>query len=1034
MKYFKFVVSVSAAMALSACGGGDSGGKETSTALQCGEPQWQISSQTPFEGLTVTDIDQDALAALTDEAQDTYILATETDSDLTEGSGVVVPLTSIDLSSKTISSTVPTTQRIAFTGAEMDLQLVAGDVTCDGPTITVNAIPKSVDPDATLSSLTDDLGELLLQKASIYGYTNLDELRDARDQFLDGTRIPNTGELPILLALDGYEEVTSTFGTDLSEEDKAILASVLEHIEYPQSVEERREAIADLNNTDGILPQINQPSFTIDTVSAQSSTQKQTSYSTLKQGRSEDTVTAQNSVCAAIRGESVDISSAAQLSYFMRRQKELEESLSGLTQFSREALLATTPVIGVASGGSAAAIGGMVYVEQTLTRLEAGTLPSRFGFQSLSFGLTPGKEIPEDYEQAGKQAEWNNAEVDARSRGFNLTGAALDGLSQVIGVGRWAKGLAANKGIVGTVQGFQGDLIQNEVFSEVKNISEDAECLEIPPQVWEDIDVTDRQWSEAKISQGQSLTLTDAGDNDRNLNLQELGVSSLRLEIKPEPFGGNTIGHAAFIDVVPLKLIPQPGFLRITNLGTTKTLEVALSDSEAPGEPLSAQKVSGDGFIDTQPSFIDITTGHQFNVTTPLQQEGYPMVVQVKRTSPLTGEDRTARITLGTSEDISLTPQSACLESGEIQTFTATVEGADADTSLTWTVDAGSLNEQGFTMPTEEAIYTPPTGSGSATVRVALASDSSVSDSADITYGQCTSELAMHGDYNAKATVPGKGSDENPDDGLTTGPLLPDEPNLPATYWLDRTEETTSLLNVSEAASALANSAVLFQSSIDGTATFELDLLNGSTTCVQETLSDGSFGDVKCGTAEADADWTAKYYLEITEPVTYQFDFEMQCIQTGKGWAQAWIIPTIFRYVGGEDGDGEAIPPNGPTGELASGNFININIDDAMPSSTTTSFDPTQGPINVCKDTLDPVVVSKTFEFGGAVDPNDPDLIILSIMLGQAAVGIDNYDEESTLRPEAVGPISTEGVEEPLGTNDGSASVRIEMRLSEQSP
>lgn len=1029
------IACIATSITLSGCGGSGGGSETASTQpLQCGSPQWNITTQSPFDNFTVENIGEDALAALQDESQSAYILATESNATTTEGSGIVVPFKSIDSTAGSVTSYIPTTQRIAYTGASMDLQLIAGDVTCDGPTVDVEPITRSVDPIRTVSSLIDNYRLLLEEKAELYGYSDLAELRSARNDFLAGITRPSTGELPLLLALDGYDDVTDELlATDLPSDDRVLFASVLEHIGYPEGVELRQLALSRFNNTEGIDVQTNLPGFTVDTATVQALSQTSGTYAISKgENRSGGTVQAQNSTCAAIRGESASIASAAKLSKLMRRRNELAESLSGLSGGARDTLLAATPVIGVASGGAAAAIGGLVYVEKTITQIDVGTLPSEL--KSLTYELSPGEKIPEDYEQAGEQANWNNAKVTAASEGFNLTGPALDGISQVIGVGRWTKGLTANKGVVGSIQGFQGDLIQNEVFNALKNISGDAECLQIPAQSWADIDVTDRQWTTTDITQGQSLTLSDAGNNDRNLNLQELGVSGLEVEVIPSKFGGETIRQPSFIDVVPLRIIPKPGYLRITDLGTIKNLTVTLADSQKPKEPLSASKVSGGGSVDSQPSWEGITTGHQFSVTTPLKQEGYPMVVEVSRTSPLTGDVRTAQITLGTEEDITLTPSSACLDSGETQTFTATVEGADANTALNWTVNAGSLNEQGFTIPTEEAIYTPPAGSGSATVQVALASDSSVSDSADITYGQCTSELGMYGKYNARAQVP-----ENIDnyeglvtDSFTTGPLLPDEPELPSIFWLDRTDQDSSFLTRQDTASATINSSVLYESSTDGTATFELDM-TGTTTCNQRVLDDGSLGDVECGRVGADADWSANYYIEITGPVTYQFDFEMQCSQTGKGWVQAFMLPTIFRYVGGDKDN--AIPPNGYPGgpvEPTSGNFINTDVDSSIPSSQTT--DPAvTGPLNVCRDTLSPVTVSKTMEFEGPANPGTPDIIVLSIFLEDALVGTDNYDVQSTLRDFAVGPILESG-DPPVGTNDGSASIRIQMKMSEQSP
>lgn len=387
-------------------------------------------------------------------------------------------------------------------------------------------------------------------------------------------------------------------------------------------------------------------------------------------------------------------------------------------------------VAGPAGTVAAAGLGSALWAYQTYLEGTSKLLPREFVPGSLLFDL----DIPEFEEDRPGPGTWSNVRVSAQSEGWVLDKTALDLFLQISGgssaYANWAKGADAEVAI--DVAGF----IREQVYGK---LAEQTGVVEIIPQVWVDVDITDSEWSEARLGPGDAIQL--AGGSNQ-YNPVRAGSRVLTLSTNPGRFGDATpILHREVVEVKPIevsilasKTTVQPNELVELQILVENALDDELSWTLSAGTWASGPERIGTGTWSAQ-------------VQMPGDVRAFP--VQVTFKSEATGGARDtpgAPVREGgvqlSSVAVIVDPPSKFLVPGEAQRFEATVIGS-TNTQVTWTAAGPS----GPVPIGSNGTFTAPDELGEYLITATSVEDPSAEGFANVTVvGQCYYTISLGGE------------------------------------------------------------------------------------------------------------------------------------------------------------------------------------------------------------------------------------------------------------------------------------------------
>lgn len=892
-----------------------------------------------------------------------------------------------------------------------DVSLVAGDVSCDGPTVQIGGIGSG-----TGNEFSDYLGstkDLLVEEAAAYGYTTYTDLQNLRNAVLGGAELPPVGMLSVLLVVDALEQFEAR-AQSLSGLDREALEAYMAHLDFSGAMLDYSGVLTGL----GPEPQQSGTGGSLSSFGGTGSV-------VIPLGSGGGSVTPMNGACAAITGDPVTIADAFELDYYMREQQAAADALSGHSGALREAAMAGTPLLGLVSGGAATAAGLLLYIEYSIKDFSANTLPSKF--TQMGFDVHPGSDIPEDYELAGKTAFWDNAYVNAQSEGHDMTGMAIDALSQLIGAGRYLKGLDVPDSALNSAKGFITDVGQNEVFSEAKDRSGSADCLTIPPQDWSGIDVTDSAWTESRVY-GEAFTLGARQSHRQDLSLQKIGTAELVVETRDDKFGGVQDVANYYISVREQQVTWSPAAVHVDNLGDTFDYTITVDHTERPylvptiDPPPGVTVLAGPSDLGGGTFFVRLQS--------PSDKEHYTATVPASRPGVLEPiAERTGETHLLSEQRLTVTPPTACIQPGESVTLTAEVLGFEDTDQVNWNVlsGPGTVSPVVTTGTNRTASVTSTGSDGIIDVEAVAAADSDVRDTSRISVGSCDAPLHVWGAFTVSADAGSEDSDYNSaDENRISKP--PEPPQRPANYWQGRVERFSSAEN---ATGEMLNWGVNVHANSEGILTLASDG-NGGMTYRHEVPAmadecivnpDPEESDVSCSRAGGGGGGVATYYMDLEATGTYDVTIEGQCSYTGDAYAGASVSLFVWRYYG--DLPEEGGPLNGPFMDYPDYDYGEFYDPQVLSN---------QDVGNICGSGHNGTFTfTRSFDVGPPVEPDEPDMVYIQVGLGSVA-GTNHYaGSDITEYINFSGGVATftpPGDEESAGNYNGTADMELNVSVS----
>lgn len=903
-------------------GGGGGGGGDTGSGpdlaaqvdAACEQLQWDTGTVAPLDGVTVSGLEGPILTTATATPRGLYAEL------LNEGGDVhsVLPVAagSDGSGNPALSLTAPADPDNLFQGGEVDVRLVVGEERCDPVTLTVDALPDPSDPAATVSDSIVQLKELIANSAASFGYTDYASVVAARDDLVNNATASDLGVpgqlLPLLLAVDTVEILEGIdASSDFTASDRRLFAALLESV--------------------GDAGFVNEADFFNLSFSSIGTTSLPT---TADHGRLLTRVSAMTSgpsgACAqTISGGAISITSAPELDQRMREQREAERSLSpteSLQGFTIGAAEGVLPVAGVVSPGAAAAAGAFVYLVKLIELYNINTLPSEF--VELEPTLYPGASINEDYEQAGGDARWAELMATAESKGMDLAGPTIEGLQTLLGGLGWAS--SAQSSILENAYDFGQsqltDVPESQAWAALEAIAQASDCFELAPVTYGPIDITSDYYATAQVDSGTALSLAtgSSGLNQTDIQLVHTGEANITIQTRDDRFGGRSDSWSERLIVQQIRLEPDPSFVFAETLGGTESFRIYPRYAEDPAAVnVQAATLSGGGSVAFGPDYDGIQD-YILDYTTPTSENEYPVIIELTGTGALPAggpagtTERTAQIEISRDAEVLLEPGGACVDPGETVDLTAQIRGASSP-NFTWSITAGTGSlagaQPGNDVTVETNTYQAPSGNTQAVVEVTHTSSNgdTTSDTADIRVGDCDSGTVVTGHLIAAARVTSIATDDsgiseryNSDDDAVDLPNIPLPPDLPASFWVNRSETFSSNgLTVSGTTFGIAQTATAGATSVydvdgAGTASFSFEY-NGARSCVQDPQSTDT--RIACTNSTSSSPWDGAIYATIESAGTYELSITYECTQTGGAVGMAFLQMRGYRFIDGTDQD-----------------------------------------------------------------------------------------------------------------------------------
>ncbi len=407
----------------------------------------------------------------------------------------------------------------------------------------------------------------------------------------------------------------------------------------------------------------------------------------------------------------------------------------------------TLGALGLVTGPGGAAVtaglGSALWAYQTYLEGQANLLPKHFVDGSLSFEL----DVSVFEEDRPGPGTWSNVRVSARSEGWNLDKVVADFLLNLAGNAdaytAWLKRF--EDGPSTFIKDASGWLFTTQLGN--LPIAESG-FVEIPPEVWTDIDVTGAPWSEGRLATGDAVEISSA----TTLEPIRPGEALLTVETDISRFGQATPAfQRQEVTVLPIEIDIQasettvePGAVVELQITVSNALDTGLEWTLSAGATWAEEPTEiGEGVWSAA-------------VQTPASAEQFP--IQATFTSTATGGARdtpgapvrsaTIRVS---AVSVFVDPPTAILSEGESQQFQAIVLGAD-DTDVTWT----ALDPDGAPAAIgANGLFTAPARTGSYLVVATSVEDPTAEGYANVTVaGQCYWTMDIQGPYGGSWSGP----------------------------------------------------------------------------------------------------------------------------------------------------------------------------------------------------------------------------------------------------------------------------------------
>jgi hypothetical protein len=163
---------------------------------------------------------------------------------------------------------------------------------------------------------------------------------------------------------------------------------------------------------------------------------------------------------------------------------------------------------------------------------------------------------------------------------------------------------------------------------------------------------------------------------------------------------------------------------------------------------------------------------------------------------------------------------------------------------------------------------------------------------------------------------------------------------------------------------------------------------------------------VECSNGQAQFEWVPVFWIEVPEAGTYEARFTRSCTRSGTdGFFGIGASTRLRRHVG--DAAQGGFPNTGTTGP-------SINALNPFNAPTPAPLPFPLGSANFVCNPGEDIDAQATWELGGPVNPPEPDIVALSILLSSYMVSpVNPYDVPDPL----------EGTYNQSGTISGSVSV-----------
>lgn len=1006
---------------LTACGGGGGGGGSGGTTMPsgCSALSWGNTSAAPMEPVPINGLSGQFAQAVQDDQTQLYAEARPQGEP--EADFLPLPLVVENQGgTTTVNMGAPLNTDDPYSSRTFETTLVAGSVSCDGPSLQVSGISNTATDH--ISRYIQAMESLLVDEASPYGIASYSDLLQRHQQVINGSQMPPLGLIGALLAVDSLEDLKAHVA-GMGTADRTILNDIVAHSGIADAMQQYDQTLGTLGVPSlqtGLPPVRIRPAGTRESISAP--------YRFREDGRITD-LAQSGSSCATLTGTPVSIGKASELSHYMKAQDAAEQALSGYSGASREYVGFISPLGDLVVPGAGTAVGLMVYVESTLRSYSANTLPGHF--TAMSIDLSPGRTIPEDNAIAGQTPFWTDALVNAESNGYNLTEPAIDALSQAIGIGRWAGSLTKAGSAVEDVIDTGKSFAQNKLFGWIKNQAGNADCLEVPSHTWRAINVSDPAYTQPSVV-GSAFGLATHEYWGQDLTLNEIGTAELAVTTRKQPFGGEQIAANDLVDVVEQLVTWDPAAIMVENRGDTKQVTIEVDRTvrpnvlptltASPGVTIvSGPTANGDGTF-------DVTIG------TPSQKDQYPATVTATRQAvlPPTNNGRSSTLELISNRRVTLKPATDCIAPDGSLTMQAETVGFSAGDRVNWSLSGpGSITPASTSGDTRTATYDPGGSEGVADITAAAADDGSINDQARISVGPCDTQMHVYGKLVVSADAQSNDSTYDSDDtGILSQP--PSPPTKPASFWNGRTESfvstesvTGDLFNGGPSASADAHGALDLLADGNGGLTFRHDSDTLSDQCREHPDNDDD--TVRCSAGKTATAGIVSYYVDIDAAKTLELTVSGRCERVGDAYGGAFVNSSAFRAVGGDPNDIGGL--NGPFA-----NHPNYTSDNGqIPMSV-----PDLGAGNICASgNPGTFSYSRTLELDGPVVQGQTDVVYLQVGIG-TVLGNDPYPQYSITdslsysggggTPSAPAPSG----DPAIGTYSGNGDVEFNVRLEER--
>lgn len=320
----------------------------------------------------------------------------------------------------------------------------------------------------------------------------------------------------------------------------------------------------------------------------------------------------------------------------------------------------------------------------------------------------------------------------AKSKGSKLDEITLNTIFQLAGARQgwldWESRITNEFELTETLLSY----VLNTVVQEAMNTTHGSGILQIAPETFGPVDVSEEQGTERVLSAGTSVTLLTHTDYAP----RAVGISQLRVSTHPRQFGGQQISRTEPIEVGRITLRFARGAETLNDLrvaaNRTYTVQLRVEERSHPEDVSFDPLPAGTGSLTAVSLGGGVT---EVRYTTSNSLEHLPFSLTARHTArtgarEFSTEPRVANLSV-LPLDLRITPNVGCIEPGQPRTFTAELDG-EVQREVQWTASVGSISSSG--------VYTPPTGAAQGTAVVIGAkvtnADGEFEDAIDVYVGR----------------------------------------------------------------------------------------------------------------------------------------------------------------------------------------------------------------------------------------------------------------------------------------------------------